>query len=56
MQTLGLQEATARQTVYRFHDRFRRHLRDEIAEMISEKSESAIDRELEELRHALRRS
>ena len=55
-QTLGLGESTARQTVYRFRDRFRRHLRDEIAETISEKSEGAIDRELEEPRHALRRS
>lgn len=51
---LGLGESTARQTVHRFRDRFRRHLRDEVAQTISSTEDAAIDRELEELRRALR--
>lgn len=53
---LGLGESTARQAVHRFRDRFRRHLRAEVAETISDQNESAIDAELYELRRALRGS
>lgn len=51
---LGLGESTARQTVHRFRDRFRRHLRDEVAQTIASTEDAAIDLELEELRRALR--
>jgi len=54
-QVLGLSESSARQTVHRFRDRFRRHLRDEIAETIADRDGAAIDRELDELRRALRK-
>lgn len=53
-QVLGLSETSARKAVQRFRDRFRRHLRAEIAETIAGSDETAIDRELEELRAALR--
>jgi hypothetical protein len=53
-QSLPLEDASARQAVHRFRDRFRRHLREEIAETIASTEESAIDRELEELRRARR--
>lgn len=53
-QALQLEDASARQAVHRFRDRFRRHLREEIAETIASIEESAINRELEELRRALR--
>lgn len=51
---LQLNEAAARQTVHRFRERFRRHLRAEIAETIADTDNEAIDRELRELQHALR--
>ena len=54
-QILNLSESAARQAVHRFRDRFRRHLREEIAETIVDATEEAIDRELTELRHALRK-
>lgn len=53
-EALGLADGPARQAVHRFRDRFRRHLRDEVAETIPDKNEAAIDQELEELRRALR--
>lgn len=54
-QVLGLSEASARQTVHRFRDRYRRHLRSEIGQTLeSPGDEAAIDRELEELRAVLR--
>lgn len=53
-EALGLADAPARQAVHRFRDRFRRHLRDEVAETLPDKSDAAIDQELEELRRALR--
>lgn len=55
-QTLGISAAAARQTVLRFRDRFRRYLREEIAETIADSDEQAIDRELEELQRVLRDS
>ena len=53
-QALQLEDAPARQAVHRFRDRFRRHLREEIAETIADTDDAAIDRELMELRRALR--
>lgn len=53
-QALQLEDASERQAVHRFRDRFRRHLRGEIAETIASIEESAINRELEELSRALR--
>lgn len=50
---LNITESAARQTVHRFRERFRRHLRAEIAETLSEPDEAAIDHELMELRAAL---
>jgi endonuclease/exonuclease/phosphatase (EEP) superfamily protein YafD len=55
-QTLTITAANARQTVLRFRDRFRRYLREEIAETIADTDEQAIDRELEELQRILRDS
>ena len=54
--SLGLSASAARQAVHRFRDRFRRHLRDEIAQTIASTDDAAIDRELEGLQNALRRS
>jgi DNA-directed RNA polymerase specialized sigma24 family protein len=51
--TLQLDESRARQAVHRFRDRFRRHLRDEIAETIADHDDEAIDHELRELRAIL---
>jgi DNA-directed RNA polymerase specialized sigma24 family protein len=51
---LQLDEAAARQAVHRFRNRFRRHLRCEIAETIADAGEDAIDRELGELCAILR--
>jgi DNA-directed RNA polymerase specialized sigma24 family protein len=53
-EVLQLDDARARQAVHRFRDRFRRHLRSEIAEIIADTNEEAIDRELNELRAILR--
>jgi RNA polymerase sigma factor (sigma-70 family) len=53
-QSLGVTAATARQTVLRFRDRFRRYLREEIAETIADTDEHAIDVELAELQSILR--
>ena len=53
-EAMGLSEGSARQAVHRFRDRFRRHLREEIAETLACADEAAIDAELEELRRALR--
>ena len=53
-QVLLLADAPARQAVHRFRDRFRRHLRTEIADTIADTDDAAIDRELQELRRALR--
>ena len=53
-EALQLADAPARQAVHRFRDRFRRHLRTEIAETIADTDDAAIDRELEALRRALR--
>ena len=50
---LNITETAARQSVHRFRERFRRHLRAEIAETLSEPDEAAIDHELMELRAAL---
>ena len=52
---LSLSDVSARLAVRRFRDRFRRHLREEIAETLACADEAAIDAELEELRGALRR-
>jgi len=52
-ETLKLDDSRARQAVHRFRDRFRRHLRDEIAETIASNDDEAIDRELLELRSIL---
>ena len=52
-ETLKLDDSRARQAVHRFRDRFRRHLRDEIAETIASNDDEAIDRELHELRSIL---
>ncbi|MEK7950779.1 RNA polymerase sigma factor [Luteolibacter soli] len=54
--TLNLDESRARQAVHRFRDRFRRHLRDEIAETIATDDDEAIDRELNDLRAILSRA
>ena len=53
-QVLQLDDASARQVVHRFRNRFRRHLRSEIAETIAEADEGAIDRELSDLCAILR--
>jgi RNA polymerase sigma-70 factor (ECF subfamily) len=52
-QTLQITETAARQSVHRFRERFRRHLRAEIAETLAAPDEAAIDHELMELRTAL---
>lgn len=53
-QVLQLDDASARQVVHRFRNRFRRHLRSEIAETIAAADEEAIDRELNDLCAILR--
>jgi RNA polymerase sigma factor (sigma-70 family) len=52
-QTLRLNEAAARQTVHRFRERFRLHLREEIATTLETVTEAAIDDELRNLRAIL---
>ena len=52
-QALNITETAARQSVHRFRERFRRHLRAEIAETLAEPDEASIDHELMELRAAL---
>lgn len=52
-ETLKLTDSAARQTVHRFRERFRRHLREEIAETLENPNETSIDLELEELKASL---
>ncbi len=51
--SLQITETAARQSVHRFRERFRRHLRAEIAETLAQPDEAAIDREIMELRAVL---
>ncbi len=50
---LQITETAARQSVHRFRERFRRHLRAEIAETLAQPDEATIDAELIELRSML---